>query len=257
MLYDSHLHLDDRRYNGKVLQEVMARVEKEKMGFLLNPGCDEPSSARAVELSEIYPIVYAAVGFHPGEARKWNSEKHTKMIRKWATYKKVLAIGEIGLDYHYDDGPPKKLQKQVFEEQMDIANLVKLPIIIHDREAHQDVLDMVKSCFNLENGIQFHSFSGSLEMAKQVLDMGGYLSFSGPLTFKNNKKGPEVVKFAPLNRLLIETDSPYLTPEPHRGTMNEPAYVRYVAEKMAELRGITVDEVLETTFQNAKDLFKF
>lgn len=256
MLTDSHAHLDDEQYAGEV-DGVIDRARAAGMTFILNPGCDEPTSQRAVALSETYDLVYAAVGFHPSDCAAYDPAIHRPMMKAWCDRPKTLAIGEIGLDYHYDDGAPRDLQKKVFEEQMGLAGEWGLPIIIHDREAHGDTLDMVKACMNRETSGVFHSYSGSVEMAREILNLGMTLSIGGPLTFKNSRKAPDVVAYVPMDRLLIETDSPYLTPVPFRGTRNEPAYTRYVAEKVAEIKGLTVEEVEAATFANCKALFKF
>lgn len=256
MLIDSHAHLDDARFEGEV-DQIIDRAKEAGIGFILNPGCEEKSSATAVKLSETWEMVYAAVGFHPSDCASFEASAHLPMLKEWLSRDKVLAVGEIGLDYYYDDGAPRDLQKKVFEIQMDLANQVKKPIIVHDRDAHGDCLDMVKACLDPETGGVFHSYSGSVEMARDLLDFGLYLSIGGPLTFKNSRKAPDVVKYMPLDRLLIETDSPYLTPVPYRGKRNEPAYVRFVAEKVAELKAIPVETVLEATEENARRLFRF
>lgn len=256
MLSDSHAHLDDARFENEV-ESIIGNAREAGVGFILNPGCNVPTSQRAVALSQEYPEVYAGVGFHPSDCSDFVESIHIPMLRDWCALEKTLAIGEIGLDYYYDDGAPREVQKKVFEAQIDLANTLAMPIIVHDRDAHGDTLDMVRSCLQPEAGGVFHSYSGSVEMARQLLDMGLYLSIGGPLTFKNSRKAPDVVAYAPLDRLLIETDSPYLTPEPLRGKRNEPAYVAYVAKKVAEIKGISVDAVAEQTSQNCRALFKF
>ncbi|MEG0075093.1 MAG: TatD family hydrolase [Eubacterium sp.] len=254
ILSDSHAHLDDERFENEV-DEIVNNARKQGIDFILNPGCDEKTSRRAVELSENYDLIYAGVGFHPSDCSAFDREVHPQMIREWCALDKTLAIGEIGLDYFYEDGAPRELQKKVFEEQMALANALKKPIIVHDRDAHGDCLEMVKSCLDPETGGVFHSYSGSVEMAKVLLDRGFYLSIGGPLTFKNSRKAPDVVKYMPIERLLIETDSPYLTPVPYRGKRNEPAYVRFVAEKVGELKGLTAEAVGLMTMENCKRLF--
>ena len=256
MLSDSHAHLDDERFKGEV-DDIVNNAREAGIGFILNPGCDEETSRNAVKLSQKYPEVYAAVGFHPSDCAHFDLNTHIPMFKEWLGMKKTLAIGEIGLDYHYDDGAPRDLQKKVFEAQIDLANELQVPIIVHDRDAHGDSFAMVKSCLKPETGGVFHSYSGSVEMARDLLDLGLYLSIGGPLTFKNSRKAPDVVAYMPLDRLLIETDSPYMTPVPFRGKRNEPAYVAYVAQKVAEIKGITVEEVAEQTSQNCRDLFKY
>ncbi len=240
MLADSHAHLDDGRFENDV-ETILANARAAGMGFILNPGCNEPTSAKAVALSEAHEMVYAAVGFHPSDCADFVEDIHIPMMTQWISQPKTLAIGEIGLDY--------------FETQMNLANTLGVPIIVHDRDAHQDSLEMVRACLKPETGGVFHSYSGSVEMARQLLDMGLYLSIGGPLTFKNSRKAPDVVAFAPLDRILIETDSPYLTPEPFRGKRNEPAYVSFVAQKVAEIKGVAVEVVEDQTYANCRALF--
>lgn len=256
MLSDSHAHLDDARFDGET-DQIIENALKEDMGFILNPGCDEASSRRAVALSEQYDIVYAAVGFHPSDCTSFDLNRHEAMLRAWCALPKTLAIGEIGLDYYYDDAAPHAVQKRVFEAQIALANDLNKPIIVHDRDAHGDSLDMVRSCLKPETSGVFHSYSGSVEMARQLLDHNLYIAIGGPLTFKNSRKAPDVVAYVPLDRLLIETDSPYLTPVPFRGKRNEPAYVRYVAEKVAEIKQLPVETVRAAVFDNCRRLFKF
>lgn len=253
---DSHAHLDDEKFSGE-RDAVIHRAQEAGIGFILNPGCEEKSSAEAVALSETYDIIYAAVGFHPSDCGAFDPLIHEKMLSDWCRKDKVLAIGEIGLDYYYDDGAPKALQKKVFETQLGYAGEWDVPVIIHDRDAHGDCLDMVRSCMNRESSGVFHSFSGSVEMAREILNLGMMIAIGGPLTFKNSRKAPEVVAYVPMDRLLIETDSPYLTPVPFRGKRNEPAYVFYVAEKIAEIKHMTIEEVRRTTCANCQRLFRF
>lgn len=254
MLIDSHAHIDDEKFNED-REAVIENARAAGIEIIINPGADEASSARAVAMSEAYPMIYAAVGIHPHDAKDYDSKKHDQMLRDWAKKDKVVAIGEIGLDYHYDFSP-REVQQAVFIEQLVIAKEVGLPIIIHNRESMEDMQRILKAHFAPENGGVMHSYSGSVEMAKIFLDMGFCLSISGPLTFKNARKLPEVVAMMPLDRLLIETDSPYLTPTPHRGKRNEPAYVRFVAAEIARIRRISLEEVAAITTDNAKRLFR-
>lgn len=256
MLTDTHTHLDDIQFKGEV-DAVIQRALDAGMGFILNPGVDEATSAQAVAFSEAYDVMYAGVGFYPDNAAEFDEAKHLPMMRDWCALKKTLAIGEIGLDYHYDDGAPRDLQKKVFETQVAFAGSVNLPIVIHDRDAHGDTMAIVKSTMNRESGGEFHCYSGSVEMAREILDLGMYLGFGGALTFKNARKAPEVVAYAPLDRLLLETDAPYMAPVPLRGTRNEPRNTQLVAEKIAEIKKIDVEDVIEATWQNAKRLFRF
>lgn len=253
MLIDSHAHIDDQKFNED-REAVLENARAAGIEIIINPGADEESSYRAVEMSEKYPIVYATVGIHPHDAKDYEPQKHDVLLREWAKKDKVVAIGEIGLDYHYDYSP-RDIQQDVFIRQMIIAKEVKLPIVIHNRESMEDMVRILKEHFAPEYGGIMHSYSGSVEMAEVFLEMGFYLSISGPLTFSNARKLPEVVAMMPLDRLLVETDSPYLTPTPHRGKRNEPAYVRFVAAEIARIRGISLEEVSEITTENARKVF--
>lgn len=253
MLIDSHAHIDDEKFNED-REAVLENAREAGVKIIINPGADEASSYRAVEMSEKYPMVYATVGIHPHDAKDYDEKKHGALLKAWAEKEKVLAIGEIGLDYHYDYSP-RDVQQEVFIKQMLIAKETALPIVIHNRESMEDMVRILKTYFAPEYGGIMHSYSGSVEMAKIFLEMGFYLSISGPLTFKNARKLPEVVAMMPLDRLLVETDSPYLTPTPYRGKRNEPAYVRLVAAEIARIRGISLEEVAEATTQNAKKAF--
>lgn len=253
MLFDSHTHLDDRRFDDD-RDQVIKRALERGVELMMNPGADLASSKRAVELAKKYDMIYAAVGVHPHDAKDVD-QMVLEMIEQLAKEDKVKAIGEIGLDYHYDNSP-RDIQKQVFIEQIRMAQTLGLPIIIHDREANQDVLDILKKEQAFETGVLMHCFSGSAELAKQYVKLGAYLSIAGPLTYKNARKSHEVVEAVPLDRLMIETDAPYLTPMPFRGRRNEPAYVHFVCEEMAKLKGVTYEEVAAATKENAKRFFK-
>ncbi|MBU4439178.1 MAG: TatD family hydrolase [Acetobacterium sp.] len=253
MLIDSHAHIDDQKFSED-RETVLENARAAGVEIIINPGADEASSYRAVEMSEKYPMVYATVGIHPHDAKDYQPQKHDALLKEWAKKDKVVAIGEIGLDYHYDYSP-RDVQQDVLIRQLIIAKEVKLPIVIHNRESMEDMVRILKEYFAPEYGGIMHSYSGSVEMAKVFLEMGFYLSISGPLTFSNARKLPEVVAMMPLDRLLVETDSPYLTPTPHRGKRNEPAYVRLVAAEIARIRGISLEEVSEITTENAKKVF--
>jgi TatD DNase family protein len=253
MLIDSHAHIDDQKFNED-REAVLENARAAGIEIIINPGADEASSYRAVEMSERYPMVYATVGIHPHDAKDYQPQKHDALLKEWAQKEKVVAIGEIGLDYHYDYSP-RDVQQDVFIRQLIIAKEVKLPIVIHNRESMEDMVRILKEYFTPEYGGIMHSYSGSVEMAKVFLEMGFYLSISGPLTFSNARKLPEVVAMMPLDRLLVETDSPYLTPTPHRGKRNEPAYVRLVAAEIARIRGTSLEEIEEITTENTKRVF--
>ena len=253
MLFDTHAHLDDKRFDDD-RDELIRGLPERGVSRVITPGIDVDSSKKCVDLADKYDIVYAGVGIHPHEASKLE-DNYLDQLRTMAQNKKVVAIGEIGLDYYYDFSP-RDIQKQRFIEQIELAAELKLPIIIHNRDSHEDMLNILREHKDLINGGVMHCFSGSWEMAKIVLDLGLYISLAGPVTFKNAKKPVEVAKNVPLDRLLIETDSPYLTPVPYRGKRNDPGHVALVAEKIAEIRGITVEEVGRMTTENALNLFK-
>lgn len=251
MLFDSHAHLTDSKYK-KDRTDVIDRCKKE-LDYVLNPGADLESSKKAVKLAKRHDFIYAAVGVHPHEAKSMD-EITLKLLKSLTKEDKVKAIGEIGLDYYYDNSP-RDIQKKWFIKQIRLAKELKLPIIIHDRDAHQDTLEILKKEDNFDNGVVIHCFSGSKELARQYVELGAYISLAGPVTFKNAKKAKEVAKSVPLDRLFIETDSPYLTPEPHRGKRNEPIFVEHICNEIAILKEISYDEVLEQTKKNAKDFF--
>lgn len=251
MLFDSHAHLDDKRFNDD-REEVLTRAADNGLTGILNAGADMFSSARAVELAVNNAMVWAAVGIHPHDAKDAQDKDYGRLA-DWCGLPKVVAVGEIGLDYHYDFSP-REAQMAVFVRQLDLARQVGKPIIIHDREAHGDLLATVKREGRGLTGV-FHCFSGSVEMAREVLKLGFYVSFAGPVTFANANKLHEAVKAVPLERLLVETDSPYLTPVPFRGKRNEPSYVRYVAETVAGLLGMEAEALAAAATENTKRLF--
>ncbi len=251
MLADSHAHIDDERFDAD-REEVVARALAAGVSLIVNIGADMASSARSVALAEKYPGIYAAVGMHPHDSRDMK-ETDYHQLEQWATHPKVVAIGEIGLDYHYDLSP-RPVQKEVFLRQLDLARKTGKPFIIHEREAHADMLDIIRNAARGLNGV-FHCFSGSVETAREYLKMGFYISVAGPVTFPKSAKTKDVAKAVPLDRLLVETDSPYLTPQPFRGKRNEPAYVRLVAEEIANLRDIPLAELAEATTANVRRLF--
>ena len=249
-LFDTHAHLMDSAYDE---DKEEALKEAAELKLVINIGCDVPSSREALALAEQFPNFYAAVGIHPEEALKYSDEA-LKEIAKLAMHPKNKAIGEVGLDYHWD--VPKDVQKVAFEKQIALAKELKLPLIIHSREAHRDTLDILKACGAEEVGGVFHAYSGSVEMLDEVLAMNFYIGLGGVVTFKNAKKAVEVAKAVPMDRLLIETDCPYMTPVPYRGKRNHPKYVYYAAEKLAEIREVDVEEIIDQTYENGKRLFK-
>jgi TatD DNase family protein len=252
MLFDTHAHLNAIQYEEDIV-EVIQRAKSERVTHIVVVGFDKDTIKRAMELTEQYEMIYAAVGWHPVDAIDMKDED-LEWIKELASHPKVVAIGEMGLDYYWDKSP-KDIQKDVFRRQIRLAKEVKLPIIIHNRDATEDVVKILKEENAGEVGGIMHCFTGSLEVAKQCMDMNFYISFGGPVTFKNAKKPKEVATEIPLERLLIETDCPYLTPHPFRGKRNEPSYVKYIAEQIAELKGLSFEEVAKITSDNAKKLF--
>lgn len=252
MLFDTHAHLDDARFD-KDRDEVISQCKQDGVGLIMNVGSNIETSVKAIALAKKYEFIYAAVGVHPHDAAEMDEET-AGVLAALAENKKVRAIGEIGLDYHYDLSP-RDVQKKRFIEQIDLAKQLGLPVIIHDREAHGDVMDIFKKNRIKEVGGVLHSFSGSAEMALECVKLGLCISISGPVTFGNARKTVEAVKQVPLDMLLIETDSPYLTPVPYRGKRNYPGYVRLVAEKIAEIKDISFKEVARQTLENGKRLF--
>lgn len=251
-LWDSHAHLDDEWFDED--REALIAQLKIDLEGIVNPGCDGVSSAKAVELAEQNDFIYAAVGYHP-ENLKDIPANYLDQLAAWAVHPKVVAIGEIGLDYYWKENEPKEVQKKIFLEQIDLAKQFDLPIIIHDRDAHGDMLEI----FQKEvSGVQavFHCFAGSLEMAKELAKRGYYFGFGGTSTYKNANKVREVMQYVPKDLLLFETDSPYLTPVPFRGKRNNPGYVEYTAKNAAEVLGMDFAELAALTAANTKRLFK-
>ncbi|MED4464730.1 TatD family hydrolase [Metabacillus fastidiosus] len=252
MLFDTHAHLNALQYENDV-EEVVQRALDEGVSEIVVVGFDRETIERAMELIEEYDFIYAAIGWHPVDAIDM-TDKDLQWIRELSEHPKVVAIGEMGLDYYWNKSP-KDIQKEVFRKQIALAKEVKLPIIIHNRDATADVVAILEEEGASEVGGIMHCFTGSLEVAKQCMDMNFYISFGGPVTFKNAKKPKEVVQEIPLDRLLIETDCPYLTPHPFRGKRNEPGYVKYVAEEIAKLRNLSYEEIAKKTSDNGKKIF--
>ena len=252
MLFDTHAHYDDESFDAD-RDAVLTALPEQGVGLILNPGCDVESSRKAVRYAAAYPHVYAAVGIHPENCGGCTAGD-LDAIRALAQLPKTVAIGEIGLDYYWAENPPRDFQQQVLRQQLALARELALPVIIHDREAHADTLAIVRE-FPGVTGV-FHCFSGSPEMARELLKMGWYLGFDGPVTYKNARRAPEVAAVTPLDRMLIETDSPYMTPVPYRGRRNDSGYVHLVAEKLAEWKGVTPEEMARITTENGKRLFR-
>ncbi len=253
MLIDSHAHLDDRRFD-RDRDRLIRDLKNQGVDLVINPGADLQSSIKAVSLAEEYDNIYAAVGIHPHSAKEME-DSTIEILKSLAGRDKVIAIGEIGLDYYYDNSP-RDVQRKRFIEQLNLAKELKLPVIIHSRDAAQDTFNILKDAQDGSLEGVLHCYSGSAEMALEYIKLGFYISLAGPVTFKNAKVPKEVAKAVPLDKLLIETDSPYLTPEPYRGKRNEPTYVRYVAGTIAELRGSSFEEIARRAAENTKKLFK-
>ena len=248
-IFDTHSHYDDEKFNAD-RDEVLSSLEKSGVCGVIDCGCDFDSSLRAIELSEKYDFVFAAIGIHPHEAAdagKGDLEKLKALYSK----EKVVAVGEIGLDYHYDFSP-RETQLEFFEKQLILANELSLPVIVHDREAHEDTLNLLKK--HRPKGV-VHCFSGSAEMAKEVLKLGMYIGLGGAVTFKNARKPLEVAAMVPENRLLLETDCPYMAPVPLRGSRSNSAMISYTAEKLASVRSCAVQTLIDSCKKNAQELF--
>lgn len=251
MLFDTHAHMDDTAFDQD-RAELLASLKDAGVGLVMNPGCSLRSSRNVVALAEAYPWIYAAVGSHPDVADEVNEEV-IEEYRTLCKHEKVKAIGEIGLDYHYED-IPRDVQKRAFRMQMELARELGLPVIVHEREAHEDGMSILRE-FPTVKGV-FHCYSGSAEMARQLVDLGWYIGFTGVLTFKNARKAVETATSIPLERIVLETDCPYMAPVPFRGKRNHPGYLYRMAETLAQLRGISLEEVHRITTENGKRLYR-
>jgi TatD DNase family protein len=251
MYFDSHAHLDDRAFRDD-REEILDGLTDAGVGYLMNIGCDLPSSLRSIDLAHRFPFIWAAVGSHPDDAAQVNDVR-IALYRQMCSDERVKAIGEIGLDYHYED-PPREIQLPAFRKQLELAAELDLPVIVHEREAHADGMELIRE-FPTVTGV-FHCYSGAVEMAKELVSRGWYIGFTGVVTFKNARKAVEVAQTIPLDRILIETDCPYMAPEPHRGRRNDSRWVPLVARKIAEIRGLPLEAVEEATTENAMRLFR-
>ena len=253
MLFDSHAHYNDKKFDSD-RDELLSSMPENNVGLIMNSCSSLDEVPLIFDICEKYPFVYASVGIHPHEVENVTEDDMTR-LKEYAKNPKVRAIGEIGLDYYYDFSP-REVQKKWFARQVEAAKELNMPVIIHDRDAHKDCMDILRDCNVSETGGVFHCYAGSVEMAREILDWGMYIAFGGTLTFKNSVRPVEVAKYVPLDRIVIETDSPYLTPVPHRGKRNSSLYIHYVAEKLAEIRGMSAEEIENITYENAKRCFK-
>ena len=252
MLFDTHAHLNDPAFDPD-REELMESFASAGVSLVMNAGCSLESSRDIVQMAEKYPWLYASVGSHPDSADEVNEavlEEYRKLCKQ---SDKVKAIGEIGLDYYYED-IPREIQQRAFRLQMELAKELDMPVIVHERDAHNDGLAIVKE-FPTVKGV-FHCYSGSAEMARQLVNLGWYIGFTGVLTFKNARKAVETAASIPLDRIVLETDCPFMAPEPFRGKRNQPGYLYRMAEKLAEIRGISLEEVHAATLENGKRLYR-
>ena len=250
MIFDTHAHYDSGAFNAD-REELLASMPSKGVGLIVIPGCEERSSRAALALAEKFSFIRAAVGIHP-EDRESMTPESLETIRALAKHEKCVAIGEVGLDYYWDDSH-KTEQKELFAAQLALAEELDLPVIVHDREAHADCLE-ITGRFPKARGV-FHCFSGSADMAKELLKRGWYLGFDGPVTYKNARKALEVLEIVPPERILVETDSPYMTPVPLRGKRNDSSNLVYIIQKIAEIKGMAPQEIEQITWENGKRLF--
>lgn len=252
MFFDTHAHYDADAFDEDRM-ELLASLPSQGVDFVLNPGCDIETSKKAISYSEAFPHVYAAVGIHPSECGGFEVSDTINQLRTLANHEKVKAIGEIGLDFYWEENPSSEVQHAIFHGQMGLAEELKLPVIIHDREAHDPCLKVVQSYKNVTGA--YHCYSGSTEYAKILVDMGYMLSFTGVITYKNARKTLEVLEYLPLDRIMLETDAPYLTPVPFRGKRNDSTKLVHTAQVLADLKGISLEECGEITTKNGLKFF--
>ena len=252
MLFDTHAHLDDRAFDED-RAELLKALPQQGLALVMNPGCSLESSRNVVKIAAENDYIYAAVGSHPDAADEVNEAVIEEYRMLCKLNPKVKAIGEIGLDYHYED-IPREIQLKAFRLQMELARELDLPVIVHEREAHEDGMAVIRE-FPEVRGV-FHCYSGSAEMARQLVNLGWYIGFTGVLTFKNARKAVEVASSIPLERIVLETDCPYMAPEPFRGKRNDPGKLYRMAEKLAQIRGLSVEEIHAITLENGKKLYR-
>lgn len=254
MFIDSHAHLDDERFDGD-REQLIKNFKENNIDVVVNVGADLKSSRASVKLAKEYENIYAVVGVHPHDAQYVDND-YLEQLKGLSKEDKVVAIGEIGLDYYYDNSP-RDIQRRVFIEQLELAKELSFPVVIHTRDAAQETFDILREAAQdgRLTGV-LHCYSGSVEMALEYIKLGFYISLGGPVTFKKAKTPKEVAAAVPLDKLLIETDCPYLTPEPYRGKRNDPTFVKYTAETIAEIKGISIEELARTTSENVRKLFE-
>ena len=253
MIFDTHAHYDDEAFDGD-REELLSGLAAGGIGTVVNVGADMESTKTTIALTEKYPFIYGAAGVHPSSTAELDEEKFAE-LRVLAQSGKIVAIGEIGLDYYWDE-PEREIQKHWFTAQLEVAKKTGLPVIIHSRDAAKDTLDIMKVEHNGATGGVIHCFSYGVEMAREYLNMGYYIGIGGVLTFKNAKKLIEVAEYAPLDRIVLETDCPYLAPVPNRGKRNFSGNLPYVVEKLAEIKGVSAEEIIRETAKNARALYR-
>ena len=251
VIFDSHAHYDDEAFEPD-REALLSQMPENEVALILNVGVDLESSKQAHMLSQRFPYVYAAAGFHPETCGK-TPDNYLEQLRNLLSLPKMVAVGEIGLDYHYDDMEPKEVQKRVFSEQIQLAQELSLPVIVHDRDAHGDTMELLRKY--RPRGV-VHCFSGSVEMMREVVALGMYIGLGGAVTFKNARVPVAVAKEVPLERLLLETDAPYMAPVPVRGKRCDSSFIRYTAQKIAEIRGEPYEKIVQAGYQNACSLFQ-
>lgn len=252
MFIDSHAHLDDKKFD-RDRDMIIKNLRSNGIEIVVNVGADLKSSKSTVELAKEYENIYAVIGVHPHSASELNRDA-IETLKSLSKEEKVVAIGEIGLDFYYDNSP-RDIQRSAFKTQIQLAKELSLPIVIHSRQADQETFDTIKELKDENLKVLLHCYSGSVELAEEYLKLGCYISLGGPVTFKNARVPKEVAKMVPLDRLLVETDCPYLTPVPYRGKRNEPMFVKYTAEKIAEIKGIELEELAKSTLENTRKFF--
>lgn len=253
MIFDTHAHYNDQAFDED-REKLIQSLPENGIGLVVNIGASLESTAESIKLTETYPYFYASAGVHPSETAELNDQNLAR-LKEYTNQKKVVAVGEIGLDYYWDE-PDREIQKVWFERQMEMAREINLPVIVHSRDAAKDTLDMMKAARAGEIGGVIHCFSYGVEMAREFLNMDFYLGIGGVLTFKNAKKLKEVAEYTPLDRIVLETDCPYMAPTPNRGKRNSSLNLPYVVEELARIKGLTVEEIEQATFENGKNLYR-